>query len=165
MGMVGNLIRVSQEELDAFKKDSSLLESKVYEEESDEQDWYLYLDKTWEPIQYLLTGEGMSSFGNGQLGRVVLSAQILDEEQDLGYGPAHFLSPDQVIESNEALQKLDFEKVKKEYDGKAMDEKGIYPGNWDDSEAKEYVLEYFEELLTFYQKAADNKEAVLMFLS
>lgn len=57
-GMIGNLIRVSQAELEEFKEDSSRLEEKLSREGSYQANWFLDLDKSWEGIQYILTGKG-----------------------------------------------------------------------------------------------------------
>ena len=60
MGMIGNLIRVSNDELNQFKQNSELLEEKVYSDDSCDQEWYLDLDKSWEAIHYLMNGKSVA---------------------------------------------------------------------------------------------------------
>jgi hypothetical protein len=51
--MIGNLLRVKKEELDAYLEDSSLLESSIYDEETDDENPNLTdIDKAWEGIVF-----------------------------------------------------------------------------------------------------------------
>ena len=63
MGMIGNLVRVSNDELNQFKQNSELLEEKVYAEDSYDQDWYMDLDKSWEALHYLTNGKSVAEIG------------------------------------------------------------------------------------------------------
>ncbi len=166
MGMVGSIIRVSQDELNSFIENSELLENKIYDEESDDDDSLLELDKLWEGIQYLLSGKGMEEIEEPNiLTRAFFSFQVLDEEQDLGYGPAQYLTADQVKETSIELQKIDISKLKNNTNGEVMVAKGIYPEIWTDSEAMEYLFDIFNDFIGFYKKASAKNEAILSFIS
>ncbi|WP_282089603.1 YfbM family protein [Aquimarina algiphila] len=166
MGMIGNIVRVSQNELNTFLENSELFENKIYSEENYDAEWNLDLDKSWEGIQYLLTGKGMAELEEPNiLTRAFFSFQILDEEQDLGYGPAQYLTSEQVIETNSELQKLDIDKLKNKVSGTDMIEKGIYPEIWTESEAMEFLFDNFKDFLDFYKKASENNEAILSFIN
>jgi hypothetical protein len=167
MGMVGNLFRVNPKELDEFLKDSSLLEEKVYAEDESSMDDMIDLDKAWEAIYYLLTGRPIAEIEHAQppMSWCMLSGHIIDEEQDLGYGPAHYITADQVKQLNNELDKITVDTLLKKYDGKKMNAAGVYPEIWDDSESKDYVTEYFEQLKEFYQTAAKEGKAVISFIN
>ncbi|WP_282081415.1 YfbM family protein [Aquimarina algiphila] len=166
MGMIGNIVRVSQNELNTFLENSELFENKIYSEENYDAEWNLDLDKSWEGIQYLLTGKGMAELEEPNiLTRAFFSFQILDEEQDLGYGPAQYLTSEQVTETNSELQKLDIDKLKNKVSGTDMIEKGIYPEIWTESEALEFLFDNFKDFLDFYKKASENNEAILSFIN
>ncbi len=166
MGMIGNIVRVSQNELNTFLENSELFENKIYSEENYDAEWNLDLDKSWEGIQYLLTGKGMAELEEPNiLTRAFFSFQILDEEQDLGYGPAQYLTSEQVTETNSELQKLDIDKLKNKVSGTDMIEKGIYPEIWTESEAIEFLFDNFKDFLDFYKKASENNEAILSFIN
>ncbi|WP_271784429.1 YfbM family protein [Aquimarina algiphila] len=166
MGMIGNIVRVSQNELNTFLENSELFEKKIYSEENYDAEWNLDLDKSWEGIQYLLTGKGMAELEEPNiLTRAFFSFQILDEEQDLGYGPAQYLTSEQVTETNSELQKLDIDKLKNKVSGTDMIEKGIYPEIWTESEALEFLFDNFKDFLDFYKKASENNEAILSFIN
>ncbi len=167
MGMIGNVIRVSEEELNTFLKDSEILENKIYDDESYEADWFLDLDKSWDGINYILTGEIIGGLENepNELQRALFSFQIIDVEQDLGYGPAQYLNPNQVKETYSALEKITGEILKGKINGTEMNEMGIYPEIWTESESHKFLIESFEEFIDFYKKAVRNNEAIVTYLN
>ena len=160
MSMIGNFLRVSEEELEAYLKDSSLLEDRIYNEEDEEDPNLRDIDKAWDGIIYILTGNGiqgadLSDFEG--LHAVVFSGQLIDPEQDLGYGPAHYLMPEQVKKFSEELAKKTWENLYQNYKPGDMNEKGVYPVIWDDQgEAFTYPYSYFDNLRDFYAEAAKN---------
>lgn len=164
MSMIGNFLRVSKAELDAYLEDSSLLENRIYEEEADEVDPGLMdIDKAWEGILFLLTGQNLESLDH-PLGRVLFSGQIIDEEQDLGYGPGQYLTPAQVKEVNAQIAGISPEDLGKNYDPKKMTELEVYPNSWEEDMA-DYLTDYFKDIKDFYAEASKNDQAVITFLN
>lgn len=167
MSMIGNLLRVTKTELEEYLKDSSLLESSIYDEETDDENPNLVdIDKAWDGIIFLLTGQGIAN-ANHPLLRVLFSGQIIDEEQDLGYGPAHYLTPEQVAELNSEISKITIADLKQKYDPKKMAELEVYPTIWEQEgdEAFDYLCEYFVNLQQVYSDATKNGEAIITFLN
>lgn len=167
MGMIGNVIRVSQEELNGFLNNSETLESKIYADESYEAEWFLDLDKSWDGINYILTGEIIGGIENepNELQRALFSFQIIDEGQDLGYGPAQYLNPNQVKETYCELEKITDDVLKSKINGSEMNEIGIYPEIWTESESHEFLIDSFKEFKEFYKKASENNEAIITYLN
>ncbi len=167
MGMIGTVIRVSQEVLNTFLDNSELLENKLASDECFDAEWLLDLDKSWDGINYILTGKRIGEIENvpNSLERALFSYQIIDQEQDLGYGPAQYLDSNQVKETQVALHQITEEALRTKADGSKMDALGIYPGVWSDADAIEFLLDSFEEFREFFKKAAENEEAIITFLS
>ncbi len=165
--MIGNLYRVSEKDLEEILKDSSILESKVYADEGENLEDLLDLDKSWEAIFYLLTGCSIAEIEDAQapLSWSLFSGQIVDEEQDMGYGPAHYLRVDQVKQLDAELDKISIDELKGKYNGQEMNEAGIYPEVWDREESLDYVTDYFEQLKEFYKIASEENKAVITFLN
>ena len=164
MSMIGNLLRVTKTELSAYLQDSSLLEDSIYDEDS-ENDKLVDIDKSWDAIIFLLTGQ---SFATSQhnLARVLFSGQLIDEEQDLGYGPAHYLNPEQVAELNNEISHISMADLKERFDAKKMTELEVYPAIWDDEEeAFDYVAEEFLTVQNVFAEATKNGEAIITFLN
>jgi hypothetical protein len=165
--MIGNLLRVTKSELDEYLKDSSLLEDNIYKEETEEGNPNLVnIDKAWDGLIFLLTGQGVSH-ADHPLVQVLFSGQIIDEEQDLGYGPAHYLTPTQVADLNSQIGKITTKELKEKYDPKKMMQLEVYPTMWeeDGDEAFDYLNEYFVNIQQVYAEATKNGEAIITFIN
>jgi len=167
MSMIGNLLRVTSSELEDYLKDSSLLESSIYDDESEDANPNLLdLDKAWEGIIFLLTGQGLADADHPLL-HVLFSGQIIDEDQDLGYGPANYLTAEQVADLNNQIAGITVSDLKQQYDPKRMTELDIYPSIWEENEdeAFDYLSEYFVYVQQAYSDAARNGQAIITFLN
>ena len=60
MSMIGNLLRVTKTELEEYLKDSSLLEDKIYDVETENEN-LVDIDKSWDGIIFLLTGQSLAT--------------------------------------------------------------------------------------------------------
>ena len=112
MSMIMNLLRISKQELENYIQTPSLFEEKldVLYESEDNDDAFLDIDKAWSGILYLLTGKAFAS-GSPEdevdsLNRIFFSAQFFDEDMDVGYGPAHYLTPERVEWNEEDFEYL-----------------------------------------------------------
>ena len=165
MSMIGNLLRVTKTELEEYLKDSSLLESRIYNDESDDEDTSLVdIDKSWDGIIFLLTGENFANT-NHPLAKVLFSGQVIDEEQDLGYGPGQYLTAEQVKELNEQISKISIDELGKKYDAKKMTELEVYPNIWGSAVEKFYLMDYFQTIQEVYAEASKNDEAIITFIN
>jgi len=163
--MIGNLLRVAESELEEYLKDSSLLEDRIYGESKTADESLVDIDKSWDGIIFLLTGQNIEN-ANHPLVKVLFSGQLIDEEQDLGYGPAHYLTPEQVKELNNQISKITIADLKQKFDPNKMTELEVYPTIWEEGDdAFEYVADSFSTLQNFYAEAAKNGEAIITFLN
>lgn len=164
MGMIGNLLRVKKSELEEYLKDSSLLEDKIYDEETENEN-LVDIDKSWDGIIFLLTGQSFAA-ADHNLVRVLFSGQIIDEEQDLGYGPAHYLTPEQVAELHNEISTITISDLKEKFNPKKMKELEVYPTIWDEGDdAFDYVADGFTTLQNIFADATKNGEAIITFLN
>ena len=162
MGMICTLVRVTATQLEAYQKDSSLLADRIH---TDTDDPFRYdIDKSWDGIIYLLTGSN-SSDTTQYLSKIIFSGQFIDEEQNLGTGPAHYLSPEQVKDIHKQIKEIIPDSLKKKFDAAAMKELGVYPNVWDHEDAADYLVEYFETIQEVYALAAAHNEAIISFIS
>lgn len=161
--MIFNYLRVTPAELNSYLEDSGLLENRVYENEGDDPN-LVDIDKSWEGILFLLTGQNLEN-ATAPLTRVLLSGQELDPEQDMGYGPAHYLTPEQVRELNTEIAAISVEELHKRYDPAKMKALEIYPNVWENEEEVHYLTEYFADIQTVFATAAKNGEAIITFIN
>lgn len=168
MGMIGILLRVTNEQLKNFLIDSSLLEVFADAEGLEESGNQLDLDKSWDAINFLLTGHSLDTIEAAEppLSRIIFSGQLIDEDQDMGYGPAHYLTPEQVREINTTLSKISILEFRERYSADKLNDKGVYPQAWEDDEGeKDYLCEYFDNLKAFYAKAAQEGQAIVTYIA
>ena len=168
--MIGNLIRVSHEDIERFKKDSSKLENLIYNEEIINADWYLDLDKSWEAIHFLLSGKSIAETEMDETPREIIentifSNQIIDEGQDLGYGPAFYNDSEMVKKISNELNNLKIVELESNYDGNRLNEANIYPEVWDEEESKSYLFDNLKDVIRFYSDAARNEQVVIGFIN
>lgn len=164
MGMIGHLIRLSHEELDTYLENSSLLEDRIYNSDSQDED-SLDVDKAWEGIIFLLTGQNLAN-ATSELAQIFFSGDLIDEEQDLGMGPAHYLTAEQVSNLNKQIATLTEADLQQKYDPDKMKQLQIYPDIWDEGDdAFDYIYGSFVALQAFYSEAAQNGQAIITFIS
>jgi hypothetical protein len=167
MGMIGNYLRVTNDELENYLADSSLLEDRVYDEENPNDKNLIDVDKSWEGLFFLLTGKSLATAEEASfpLQWILTPPQEIDPDQDMGYGPATYTTIEQTKEINNALNKISVDELRSKYNGKLMMEMGIYPEVWEDIESLEYLIENFNTIKDFYNKASTENQAVIIFMN
>lgn len=163
MGMHLQILRANAEELTAYLLDSSLLAERVLNKPENDTRRY-DIDKSWDGIIFLLTGKN-SSDASEPLSRLMFSNQLIDETQDLGTGPAHYLKPEEVKHLYEQIRHIASTSLKKNFNAADMKTLGVYPNNvWDEEEVDDYLTEYFETVQEAFSIAAQNDEAIITFI-
>jgi len=165
MGMVGCFCTASSSDLIGLRDGSVAVEDYLYPDGGEGQPpYYVDVDKAWHGLHYLLTGQ--ADGGRPPQSWVILGGQEFGS--DVGFGPARFLTPDQVRTVAELLSKTDAERLASRFDPADMARKNIYPEViWerDGHDALEYVLENYTHLQTFYQDASDRGDCVLQWIA
>ncbi len=164
MSMIANLMRVSSKELADYLNDSSLLENRIFNDEAEDEN-LVDIDQSWNGLIYLLTGQHGENIDHPLL-KVLFSDQYINEEQDLGYGPAHYLTPEQVRDLNNQISKITIAELKQKDNPEKMNALGVYPPIWDEGDsAFEFLEDGFTILQEAYSNAAEKGEAMIIFLN
>ncbi len=167
MGMIGNYLRVSRKELEEYLNDSSKLDDRLYAEGNTEDPSLIDVDKSWEAIFFLLTGESVASLDQPKppLSWMLQAPNEIDPDQDMGYGPATYTTPEQTKELSDAFNAISQDELTKRYNGDKMNGMGIYPEIWHENISREYAFDNLSTLKDFYNKASVNSEAVIVFIN
>ena len=164
MGMVASFVAVSPETLQRLRSDEDSIEEFLYPDDEDSSPPNsIDIDKSWHGIHYLLTGQAEG--GEGAVALAVFGGEEFGPE--VGYGPARFLLPEQVVQIAGALSKIEASELAKRFNPKDMTAKDIYlTPMWerDGNEALDYALEYYQQLPVFYRDAASRGDAVIQWL-
>jgi hypothetical protein len=162
MSMIGNFLQLSSEELAALIADPSGVQSFIYPE-GEECENSIDIDKAWHGIHYLLAGDAWG--GEPPLANVVLGGTEIGE--DFGYGPARYLTADEVRAVANALKDITAELLRSRYVASELSKNEIYPEIWDDpdDDAVGYLASYYQTLRDYYIDAAAKKSAMLKYLN
>ncbi|QXJ26913.1 YfbM family protein [Actinomadura graeca] len=112
--------------------------------------------KAWHAIAFLLERAGFRDY-------IVYGDQALTDE-DWGYGPPRYLTPERVREAADALANLSYNDLIAEVAPADLSAAEIYPSIWDDEDALEWVRGWFEDLEPFFRAAAGRGDAMLTWL-
>ena len=166
MSMIGNFRRVTPGELAALQRDASNIIGFVYPEDEDPEvsDRELDIDKSWQVIHYLLTGDPWE--GEAPLVNAIMGGEVLGTE-DVGYGPPRFITPAEVQAVAFALGTISSEELGARMDVKKLVEEDIYPAIWEEDaeDLLDYILHHYQLLVEFYQNAATAGDAMLLYLN
>ncbi len=146
MSMIGNYRRTTQAKLDDLLAHPEQLSSFLYPEEDADDSSHLDIDKTWHIIHFLLNGDTWE--GAWPLVGVVLGGTEISDE-DVGYGPARYLTPPEVKEVSSALTSIPADTLWSRFNADAVRRAEIYPEVWSGgSDDQSYVSDYYKQLQT-----------------
>ena len=125
----------------------------------------LDLHKSWHMLHYLFTGQAWEGSMPG--GALLLGGEEVGE--DMGYGPARALSPQDTANFAGFLAGLDVEKLAARLDMEAMARMEIYCAESGDPDAaaelEEDLEHYFPQLQSFVADAASRRQGLLIWMS
>ncbi len=120
------------------------------------------VEKTWEALHFLFTGRAEG--GGEPPGSYLLSGGL-----SIGNGSdAHALNPKQLIEFRDFTRALSEDELRRRYDPQRMTDLHIYPEIiWkrDGEAALDYVMEFYPQLRTFLEEAADEQQGCIIWIA
>lgn len=162
MSMTGRYLRVPPGVIARIRREPSTLLDVLYPEPApeDHRSRCLDIDKTWQIIHFLLNGDAWQ--GSGPVFDAVLGGSQLTDE-DLGYGPARFVSPAEVEATASALRSIPGDELWSRFDESRVRDADLY---WSvEPEGRNYALENYEALRAFFDRAHQNGDAVILWLA
>ncbi|RHW39049.1 DUF1877 family protein [Neobacillus notoginsengisoli] len=164
MGMIASFFRISSDKLQQLILNPNEATDLVYESE-EIGEIELDIDKSWHGIYFLLSGEAdLDAPADAHIGRAILGGHELGGDQ--GYGPLRYFKPNEVHEIYNELKRVAPEELANRFDVNELNRHEIYPMNkrWSEND-KEYLIENYDFLLRYYEIAATNNEAMLLFIN
>lgn len=161
--MIGNLRAIDDLDTDRLLANPEDVHAVVHPENEAEDEDYLYLDKSWHAIHYVLTEETWG--GEFPWGFLVANGTPVGDE-DVGYGPARVFRSHEVAEVASAMASIDDTAFRKRFSVNRMKKADIYPSFGASSDEVElpYFLEYFQLLRTFVQRTASLKKGLIVYI-
>ncbi len=160
MSMVAIYQKVTSEKLKGLIDNPETLSDFLFSEESYEEGFDI--DKTWQAIHFLLNHHPWE--GDLPLFNVVFGGKVISDE-DFGYGPARYLTIEEVNAVNVALNNITPEELWSRFDVDAFRTNDIYPGFEGTKDDKECICSYYKRLQNYFQQAANEKLAMILYMS
>jgi hypothetical protein len=119
------------------------------------------VEKTWNALHFLFTG--LAEGGEPP------ASYLLSGGLPIGNGSdAHALNPKQLIEFRDFTRALSEDELRRRYDPQRMTDLQIYPRiiwNRDGEDALDYVMEFYPQLRTFLEDAADEQQGCIIWIA
>ena len=161
MGMCAVYQEIKQENFKKLLESDDFFETLEELEEKDGTE-LCDIDKMWNAIFFLLTGEPYSS-EDSLFNELIFGSENFDDESE---EVARYIPTERVIKISKKLNEIDFQDYLKDFDMNKFKENEIYPDIWDYTEEKEEIMEelseHFKNLKNFYNKVAKNKNIVVV---
>lgn len=126
-------------------------------------DRHLSIGSDWQAIHFLLTGDPWA--GGPPFANAVLGGEALGDE-DLGYGPARFLTPAEVAAVAEALQTVSVEELLERFDPGSLNAAEVYPGGWDDgAEGRQALAAHYGDVRDLFANAAAHGDGMILYIA
>lgn len=136
----------------------------------------LELDKSWHLISYILTNstemENLPFLVNKVLDEdnlpsinaILCGAPIGKESEYSSYGYLRYLLPEEVKTVSAALSKFSNADIRARFDRGILTQPDIYAVDWENAETEfEWMLDYLEQLVNYYQDAANKENCLLIY--
>jgi len=163
VGIAAFFTSIPQQTLQSLLEDPEKVVGLLYPDDYEDPPNSMDVDKAWHGLHYLLTGEAEG--GEEPLSLAILEGTEIGPELD--FGPARYLTGEEVKAVAHALAALTPEALAQRYNPRDMQEKQIYPEIWedDDPESVDYLLHFFPDLQQFYADAAARGDAVIHWMA
>lgn len=164
--MIGEYARVTTAELDralsdpewALKLVVGRMETEAGELPEPALARCLDVDKAWDALGFLLRRAGFPV-------DIVHGEESIPDAEDWGYGPPRYLTPEQVRSAAGALAEITGAHLTAGVGPQDLAEAEVYPTIvWQRGESLDYVREHYALLRPFFQAAAEEGDAMLLWL-
>jgi hypothetical protein len=164
--MNGEYLRLTPDELAQAIKDPAwaleLVEDiEDAEAESDvppAQARHLSTHQAWNAIAFLLERAAFPV-------DIVYGEEQFDDAEDWGYGPPRYLTVERVRAAAEALTATSFDTLIAGVTRAALAQADIYPRIWDELDSLEWIRDGYEPLIPYFNDAARQGQAMLIWLN
>ncbi len=158
MSMIAHFRLVTPDVVEAIRSYSEDEMAEFLFPDDEELDTTEEIDKAWDAIGHLL---GLAT--GGVITTVLNGAEV---GEDLGYGPARFMTSDELCTIAAVVGDIDVVALLQHYDATAMNDAEVYPESWDDSkEMRNYLGDMFEIYKRMVLQGARDGHLMLLWLA
>jgi hypothetical protein len=165
VSMRGCYRRVTQRELAALLKNPEGIFTFLYPEDpaTVPESRFLDIDKSWEAIQFLLTGDLFGDHRNPPLSDAVLGGTWLGNV-DVGYGPSRYLTPAEVKAVATALHAIPEAEFRRRFNRESFATAGVTTQWENDQDAFDYLLPHYAALQAIFSLASQENDGMILWI-
>lgn len=165
MGMLACYMEADKTLLDQFKDmDNDKLGEELSGLEENGELEVCDIDKMWDGLHYLLTGVSADTpIENNLLSQAVVGERMFIDDEQADF--IAYISPNRISEIFNAMNLVDFEKLRTSFSVKDFAKKEIYPNIWMNENSNslfEELINAFNELKKFYCSVNDKGLGVIV---
>jgi hypothetical protein len=161
MSMIGELIGVSVDKLNRLLAEPEQV-SEFIETEYANPENECYLGKSWHALHFLLTGSAWE--GDPPESLAILGGTPIGDIDVRGYGPALYLTPEEVKAVAAALSAISTNELREVFILEDLHQAEIYSVGDNEEDEWEYVMDFYRDLVAFYKTAAEANQATVFWL-
>mgnify|MGYP003278675490 FL=1 len=165
MGIIANYKYLSDKNLNELKDFYTENTESITDIEEDNNDLeiLLDLDKMWDALHFVLTGASASEpIKDNRLSEAVLGISPIEEVDEF----IAYTEKSRIKDIVLALDNFDIEKAMESFSMEKCKKANIYPNIWDyeeeSEEIEEELMDYFQNMKDFYKKILEAKGNVLV---
>ncbi|MER5483635.1 YfbM family protein [Streptomyces sp. NPDC002812] len=164
MSMNGEYLRITPEELTRALKDpewaldlAEEIQDAQEDNETPAEDRHFTTHQTWNLLDFLLK---RSAFPVD----IVHGEESFAEADDWGYGPPGYVTVDRVRLAADTLTQMTYDQLIQGIDHSELAAAEIYPQIWDSPTSLDWARDLFTPLTEFFQAAAADGHAMVIWL-
>ena len=165
MGLIANYKKLSDKNLNELKALYTENAESItdIEENNNDLEILLDLDKMWDVLHFVLTGTSASEpIKNNCFSEAILGISHIEEVEDF----ISYTEKSRIKDILLALDNFDIEKAMESFSMEECKKANIYPDIWDyeeeSEEIEEEIMDYFQNMKDFYRKILEVNGNVLV---
>jgi hypothetical protein len=168
MSLIGHVYLLPEARVEALLAEPSQVLSVIDASYNDPAQGFVDLDKAWNALHYLLTGNARD--GEGPLAFLLKGGSEVGQEDLGGCGPARAFRPSEVAAIADALAGVSQRTLLPRFDLKKFQRLDLYPGRWNEVNPRsDYDLGYYfgplEQLKSVTRRAKAEGLGMLVWIS
>ncbi|MCL2620968.1 MAG: YfbM family protein [Defluviitaleaceae bacterium] len=171
MGMVGIYLRTSDENITKLHNGTLSIADLVLDDDGEyiEDETLMDIDKAWHMLHFVLTGQtSVDSSDDNPLSKVAMGGDNIRKGEDCdGWQFGRSITSQQVVATCEVLKGVKKSWIADNFNLSDMLENEVYPvqDHHNKEEMLEYLLEYFDDVVDFFNEAKDENQAIVFFVA
>ena len=164
MGMIASYMMIDEPTLNKFLgSDIEDVADEIFEMEEEDAAELIDIDKSWDGLHFILTGKSATEPIEGDaLSEAIAGMKMFDEESEEFIA---YTTHNRLQEIVKALEAVDTEKLKQEFNPSTLLKNDVYPNIWKDEDKDglfDYLIDGYKAILSLYKEAVSKNMNIVV---